>query len=97
MNKADLKPLPKLTSDDEAERFVETSDLTHYDLSGFKPVRFEFERKSAQLNMRVPASLLTEVKRQAAARNIPYTRLIREMLEEGLRRVKKTNRDDAKD
>ncbi|OLP61511.1 hypothetical protein BJF93_00845 [Xaviernesmea oryzae] len=88
MKKADLKTLPDLASDEEADVFVETADLSDYDLSGFKPVRFEFERKSAQLNMRLPGALLSEVKRKAAERNIPYTRLIREILEEGLRREK---------
>lgn len=31
-------------SDAAAERFVSRADLTRYDLSGLKPVRFEFER-----------------------------------------------------
>ena len=38
--KAPGKPLPSLRSDAEAERFVETVDLSEYDLSGFKPMRF---------------------------------------------------------
>ncbi|MCE3249791.1 MAG: CopG antitoxin of type toxin-antitoxin system [Geminicoccaceae bacterium] len=36
---------PTFKSDDEAERFVETADLTEYDLSQFRPVWFEFEKK----------------------------------------------------
>jgi len=48
------KTLPVLTTDEEAERFVETADLTEYDLTGFKPMHFEFEKKAAQINMRVP-------------------------------------------
>ena len=48
------KTIPTFKSDAEAERFVATADLSKYDLSGLKPVRFEFEKKSAQLNMRVP-------------------------------------------
>lgn len=35
------KPMPPLHSDAEAEEFVEKADLSEYDLSGFKPVRFE--------------------------------------------------------
>jgi len=53
------KPLPPLTSDAEAEDFVETADLSEYDLSGFTPMRFEIEPKAASLNMRLPAALLT--------------------------------------
>ena len=47
-----------LHSDEAAEDFVATADLTRYDLSGFKPMRFEIEPKAAALNMRLPASLL---------------------------------------
>ena len=37
------KPMPSLTSDAAAEKFVDTADLSGYDLSGFKPGKFEFE------------------------------------------------------
>ena len=43
-------------------------------MSGFKPVQFEFEKKSAQLNMRLPETLLSAVKAKARERGIPYTR-----------------------
>ncbi len=80
------KRIPKLRSDREAERFVETADLSEYDLSKFAPMRFEFERKSAQLNMRVPKPLLDAVKKRAKARGIPYTRFVREAMEAALAR-----------
>ncbi|NYL75122.1 hypothetical protein GPV61_24875, partial [Salmonella enterica subsp. enterica serovar Typhimurium] len=54
--------MPSLRSDAEAERFAETADLSEYDLSGFKPMRFEIEPKAAALNMRLPAALLDAVK-----------------------------------
>jgi predicted DNA binding CopG/RHH family protein len=75
------KAIPDLTTDREAEHFVETADLTNYNLSGFKSTRFEFHPKSCQLNMRLPASLLDAVKAHAKARGIPYTRYVRETLE----------------
>jgi predicted DNA binding CopG/RHH family protein len=81
MNNGKGKQMPVLNSDDEAEAFIETADLSEYDLSGFKPVQFEFEKKSAQLNMRLPEALLSAVKAKARERGIPYTRLIREALE----------------
>lgn len=40
------KPLPHFTTDEDAERFVDQADLTEYDLTGGKNMRFEFERKS---------------------------------------------------
>jgi predicted DNA binding CopG/RHH family protein len=78
------KPLPELRSDDEAERFLETADLSDYDLSGFKRSRFEFEPKSKQVNMRMPQSLIDAIKAQAKRRGIPYQRYIRETLERAL-------------
>ena len=39
------KEIPIFKSDDEAEAFVATADLSNYDLSGAKLVRFELKRK----------------------------------------------------
>ena len=74
-----LKPLPALPSDEAAQRFVAEEDLSRYDLSGFKPMAFEFEPKVAALNMRLPLGLLNAVK--AKAKGMPYTRYVRLLLE----------------
>ncbi|MGF1612069.1 MAG: CopG family antitoxin [Kiloniellales bacterium] len=84
--KGKAKRLPVLRTDEEAERFVDEADLTDYDLSGFRPTHFEFEKKAARVNMRLPATLLDAVKAKAKARGIPYQRFIREALEEALGR-----------
>jgi len=42
-----LKSLPVFASDSEAEKFVDRADLTKFDLSNGRGVRFEFERKPA--------------------------------------------------
>ncbi|MGO4436317.1 BrnA antitoxin family protein [Rhizobium sp. RAF56] len=81
---AKAKPMPSLRSDEAAERFVEEADLTAYDLSGFKPMRFEVEPKLASLNMRLPQPLLDALKRKAKARGIPYARYVRMLLENDL-------------
>ncbi|MCK9394280.1 MAG: BrnA antitoxin family protein [Methylobacter sp.] len=39
------KRFPKLRTDKAAETFVDEADLTQYDLSGMKPVSFEFQPK----------------------------------------------------
>jgi predicted DNA binding CopG/RHH family protein len=83
------KKIPIFDSDEEAERFVETADLSAYDLSHFRPVRFEFETKAAQVNMRMPIPLLDAVKERAKLRGIPYTRFIREILEREVARAEK--------
>ena len=75
------KPMPSFASDVEAEQFVETADLSTYDLSGFKPMHFEFEPKTAALNMRLPQNLLDALKIKAKAKGIPYSRYVRLLLE----------------
>jgi predicted DNA binding CopG/RHH family protein len=64
------KQSPSLRSDAAAARFVANADLTRYDLSGFKPMRFDIE-PTAALHMRLPRSLLDAVKSEARARGIP--------------------------
>ena len=81
---AKKKPLPSFKTDDEAETFVATSDLSDYDLTGGVPLRFEFRSKDANVSMRMPQSLLTEVKARAAAEGMPYQRYIRKTLEEAV-------------
>ncbi|MFI5021382.1 MAG: CopG family antitoxin [Alphaproteobacteria bacterium] len=83
------KKIPTFKTDAEAERFVDTADLSEYDLSGLRPVRFEFEKKTEQLNMRLPKRLLEAVKKRSSARGIPYTRFIREAVEMALARPRK--------
>lgn len=78
------KRIPTFKSDEEAEVFVDTADLTEYDLSGAKPVRFEFQKKEARVNMRLPELLLEAIKDRARARRIPYQRFIREALEQAV-------------
>jgi predicted DNA binding CopG/RHH family protein len=84
--KKKLKPLPVLKTDEEAEQFIGTADLSEYDLSGFKPAKFEFEKKDARVNMRLPETLLAALKDKAKQRGIPYQRFIREALEQAISR-----------
>lgn len=85
------KKVPRLTTDEEAEAFL-AQDLSDLDFSQFKRVGFEFEKKSAQLNMRVPKPLLDAVKKRAKARGIPYTRYVREAMELALSRPESQDR-----
>ena len=78
------KPFPLLSSDEEAETFVDTADLASYDLSALKPTRFEFGSKDARVNMRMPTELLEQVKATAASKGMPYQRFIRQALEQAL-------------
>jgi len=84
-----LKKLPILKSDDAAERFLATADLSEYDLSGMVPVRFEFKPKTERVNMRVSKGLLDSVKARAAREGVSYQRFIRETLERAVTQPKR--------
>ena len=78
-----MKHVPKLKTDADAEAFLE-KDLSGLDFSQFKPARFEFQAKDAQINMRLPSKLLAAVKASAKSSGIPYQRFIRETLEQAV-------------
>ena len=80
------KKLPRFQSDKEAEDFVDKADLTEYDLSAMRPIRFEFQPKSERVNMRIPRQLLDAVRVSAAKAGVPYQRFIRQALEDAVRR-----------
>ena len=80
------KKLPRFKSDKAAEEFVDKADLSEYDLSGMRPVRFEFQPKSERVNMRLPRQLLEAVRASAAKAGVPYQRYIRQVLEDAVRR-----------
>jgi len=82
--KKPLKELPVLRTDKEAEDFVANADLSEYDLSGFRRVRFEFQPKAERVNMRLPSSLLSAVKTKARKAGMPYQRFIRQTLEDAV-------------
>jgi predicted DNA binding CopG/RHH family protein len=67
---AKKRRVPRFKSDQEAGAFLE-GDLADLDFSQFRPARFEFEKKEARVNMRVPQSLLDAVKKRAKARGCP--------------------------
>jgi predicted DNA binding CopG/RHH family protein len=79
------RQVPKFNSDEEMEAFLD-QDLSDLDFSQFKPVHFEFSKKTAQVNMRLPEALLEAVKARSAARGMPYTRFIREAIEQAIAR-----------
>jgi predicted DNA binding CopG/RHH family protein len=75
------KKIPTFKTDEEAEAFVATSDLSDYDLSGAQLVRFELKRKDKSVNLRLPEDLLDAVRSKAERAGIPYQRFIRLALE----------------
>lgn len=78
------KKLPVLTTDAEAEAFVDTADLSEYDLSEMVPMQFELKRKDKSVNLRLPEQLLDAVRKRAESAGMPYQRFIRMALERAL-------------
>src|SRR5258708_23881012 len=81
------KKFPDLRSDEEADAWLQSADLSEYDLSGMKKVCFELARKDASISLRLPAALLATLKASAARANMPTQRLIRMMIEAQLERA----------
>ncbi|WP_142417260.1 CopG family antitoxin [Bartonella massiliensis] len=86
MKTSHLKQMPVFKTDEEAENFVDTADLTDYDLTGFKPVHFEFLPKEASINIRLPQALMKALKEKAKKQAVPYTRYVRHLIEQDLRK-----------
>ena len=79
-----MKTVPVMTTDEEAEAFL-ARDLSALDFAQFRPVSWETAPKTARVNMRLPEPLLLAIKARAKQRGIPYQRLIRELLELGVK------------
>jgi predicted DNA binding CopG/RHH family protein len=76
------KKLPAFKTDEEAASFLDRKDLSDYiNAENMVPARFEFERKTKNISMRIPAALLEAVKARATRQGIPYQRFIRQTLE----------------
>ena len=82
------KKFPELKTDAEAERFVATADLSEYDFSDMKPMRFELRRKDKTVSLRLPESLLDAVRQRAERAGMPYQRFIRMAVERALHDLK---------
>ena len=78
------KKFPDFKTDAEAEKFVDTADLSAYDFSDMKPMRFELRRKDKTVSLRLPEQLLTEVRTSAERAGMPYQRFMRLAIERAL-------------
>jgi predicted DNA binding CopG/RHH family protein len=78
------KTIPTFKTDEEAEAFVDTADLSEYDLSGGQVMRFELKPKDGSVNLRLPKQLLEAVRGRAKLAGVPYQRFIRMALERAL-------------
>ncbi len=89
------KRFPDFKTDDEAEAFVETADLSEYDFSGMVPVRFELKRKDTSISLRLPEELLDAVRISAKRVGIPYQRFMRLAIERAVNPGKSPQHTDG--
>ena len=78
------KKFPDFKSDNEAEAFVESADLSEYDFSGMVPMRFELKRTDTSISLRLPEELLEAVRINAKRVGIPYQRFMRLAIERAI-------------
>jgi predicted DNA binding CopG/RHH family protein len=78
------KKIPIFKSERTASAFVDKADLSRYDLSGARLVRFEIKRKDKSINLRLSEDLYDAVRERAARVGLPYQRFIRLALEQAV-------------
>jgi predicted DNA binding CopG/RHH family protein len=79
-----LKPIPRFRNEAEERKFWETHDSTDYvDWSAAQRVRFPNLKPSTKsISLRLPLSLLEQIKVEANKRDVPYQSLIKVWLAE---------------
>jgi predicted DNA binding CopG/RHH family protein len=78
------KTIPAFKTDQEAEGFVATADLSQFDLKG-RLVTFELRPKNKTVSLRLPDALLEKVRERAAKSGMPAQRFIRLALEKAVK------------
>ena len=96
MNKRQkVKPIPKFKSEDEERKFWDTHDLTDY-FNHFKPVKLDLSKlkpTTESISLRLPKSILLDIKLLANKRDVPYQSLLKIFLAE---RVEKELKSTSK-
>ena len=84
MSRKNLKPVPKFKSEAEERKFWETHDSADYlDWAKAERVRFPNLKLTTQaISLRLPVSLLEQIKIEANKRDVPYQSLIKVWLAE---------------
>jgi predicted DNA binding CopG/RHH family protein len=79
-----LKQIPKFKSEDQERNFWDTHDFTDYfDMSKAREVIFSNLKPSTKsISLRLPQSLLAQIKQLANKRDVPYQSLMKLFLTE---------------
>ncbi len=82
--------LPEFTDEDIERDFWDTIDLSEYfEPSDLKRVIFpNLKRTNRAISIRLPEPLIEEAKAKAEKLDVPYQKLMREVLQQGIRAIK---------
>jgi predicted DNA binding CopG/RHH family protein len=91
---SDRRPLPRFGSEDEERAFWEKADSTDYvDWGRAARVRLpELKPSTATISLRLPETLLEELKALANERDVPYQSLLKIILAERLQEERRRRR-----
>lgn len=86
-----LKPIPEFKTEEEERKFWETHDSTeHVDWTKAVKARFPNLKPSTQsISLRLPLSMLEDLKVEANKRDVPYQSLLKVWISEKLEEQKK--------
>lgn len=87
MSRKKLKPIPEFKSEDEEREFWATHDTTEY-VDWSKAVKAKFPNlklSTRSISLRLPVSLLEDIKIEANKKDVPYQSLIKVWLAEKIR------------
>jgi predicted DNA binding CopG/RHH family protein len=79
--------IPKFRNEDEEREFWATHDSTEY-LDSFEPVELQFPNlkpTTKTISIRLPESMISQLKKLANKRDVPYQSLLKILLGEKLR------------
>lgn len=93
-SKRALKKIPTFKTEDEEREFWAEADSTEYvDWSKARPMRFPLLRPtSTAISIRLPATLLTELRLLANEQDVPYQSLLKVYLAERVASERKRKR-----
>jgi predicted DNA binding CopG/RHH family protein len=87
MNKKNIKRIPRFKSEDEEREFWSVHSPLDYQ-DNWEPVKFdlsELKPSTKMISIRLPESMIDQLKRLANKRDVPYQSLLKILLGEKIR------------
>lgn len=96
--KKQLKPIPVFKSEEAERKFWDSADTTEYfDMDNVRSVRFPNLKYSTEsISLRLPVSLLDEIKIMANKMDVPYQSFIKMILADKVQEKKVKYNDEGK-